>query len=95
MGPYTLKKEAKISRGFWEESLIRKKGSALLSQAVGGRIEFARVVGADRSCGGSVLSTNAGQEAVKDGSHNVVAFSSANVYIVLIGCDRSKYHTGN
>ena len=64
---------------FREESLVRGKGSALLRQSVGGRIEFARVVGADLSENGPSSSTGAGHEAIKNGRHNVMAFSSADV----------------
>ena len=60
--------------------MIQGKGSALLSQGVGSRIEFARVVGADFSYGCPDPGTCASREALKNGCHNVVAFDSTDIW---------------
>ena len=50
------------------------------AQAVGGRVKFARIVGADLSKEGPRTDLSAGQEAVENGRNNVMAFSAANVW---------------
>jgi hypothetical protein len=63
-----------------EETLVRGKARALLRETVGSRIEFAGVVSADLGKEGPRSGLGAGQEAVEDGSDNVMTFGAANVW---------------
>ena len=68
---------------FRKESLVRGRGSTLLRQTVGGRLKFARVVGADLSKEGPSTGLGAGRKAIEDGRYNVMASKMRTAWLYI------------